>query len=158
MEVQDTIDNIRERLTEVDTFDTESLDGWDNDAPRSYPVTLLGKWSKRRVFAGVDLEVEIIATANSGYHEGACLDWTAKTYVAGHHYDTVDPEDLAYYGDKVNKGLSKALAKHANKWLETTVAEVSTEMEKLFDNICGITLNHIGTFSNGEAIYEAAKQ
>ena len=156
-EVQDTLENIRERLTEVETFDTETLDGWDNDAPRSYPVMKLASWSKRRVFAGVDLEVEIIATANSGYHEGACLDYMVKTYVAGPEFNTVDLEDLAYYGDKVNKGLSKALAPHANAWLESTVKEVSSEMEKLFDKICGITLCHVATFSNGEAIYEAVK-
>lgn len=154
-ELQDTIDGIVDRMKENSSYGFNHLKGWDNSAPRSYPVRLIGSWSIEKYYAGVSIEVIITATMNSGYHEGACLDWTIQTYVSGYERDEVEQNDLTYYGN-VNEGLSKIIAPKANKWLDTMKEKMSNDLEKVFSETCGIELKAVGTFSNGETVYSKA--
>jgi hypothetical protein len=91
--------------------------------------------------------------ANSGYYEGACLDYAIQYYVAGNEVDEVDEDDLSYYGS-CNNGLAKIIAPKANAWLEKTKDEITNDLEEVFSKSCGIELRPIATFSNGETIYE----
>lgn len=151
-ECQDTLDYIAEQMEGAE-HNFNRVTGWNNDAPRSFPSTFIGKWWMEKSYAGVPIEVQIIATANSGYYEGACLDYDIKTFVSGNEYDEVDPCDLSYHGN-INNGLAKIIAPKANKWIEETKEQLSNDLEKLFAEVCGIVLEKVATFSNGETVYK----
>lgn len=154
-EIKDRLDYIREKLIEGKKFKPVSLDGWDSNSPRSFPATYLAQWSSEKSFNDISVEIILQATANSGYYEGACLDWSLKTYVGGLETD-VDyiKEDDFRYSDDANVGLATIMMKHAVKWLNKTTSEMTSDIEKIFEDVCEIKLRHIATFSNGETFYE----
>lgn len=149
----DTMDYIREKMQEVKEYNFNELSGTPNHNSRSFPGSLIGQWSIEKTYAGVSVEVIIIACSRSGYYEGACLDWYIDTYLAGNENDEIDADDLEYYG-KVNAGMSKIITPKANKWIDTMKDKMADDLEKVFAQCCGIELEVVATFSNGETIYK----
>lgn len=152
-EVNDTLDFIRERLSETKNFDCDIKEGWNNNTPRSFPSENLATWTAHKIFGGVSVSIVITAVANSGYYEGACLDWFENIYVAGYERDKAECDDFEYYGN-LNKGISTIIAGAANKWITKTKTAMVYELEKVFDSVSEVKLQQLATMSNGEGVYK----
>jgi hypothetical protein len=152
-ECEDTRDNIQEQMKSNTKYRYQSVDGYNHDAPRSFPSVFIGSWSTDKDYAGVNIQCSITAMSNSGYYEGACLDWEVHCYVASNERDEVDAEDLEYYGT-AKPGISKRIAQYANKWLDVVKEQMILDLEQLFEQNCEITLKRIATASNGETFYQ----
>lgn len=159
-EIDDFKDNIRTLAQEKHPLLYTELSGCDNSS--NFTGHELFELSKSRVFMGVDLEVMVIAVMRSGYYEGACLDWETKLYLAGNEYHNYANDyenivsDLTYYGDN-NIGLARSNAPRVVEWFESTKDELTKLMDDFFCEVTDYKLNRVCTFSNGETIYEIAK-
>ena len=152
-DINDTLSYIADTMEENKSYYFRRLEGWDHDNPRTFDGNFIGSWSIEKQYAGVSIEAIITAKANSGYYEGACLDFNIETFVAGNERDEVEEDDLTYYGT-INKGLAKILAPKANAWLINAKDKLCNDLELLFGNVCEVKLKRVATFNNGETIYE----
>ena len=154
---KDYIGNINDELKAIEKV-TKGLSyypgsGKDPDELRSYPSRVIGTLKMYKEYAGVEIVVNIIAISRSGYYAGACLDWAWNYEVNGCEYEHNDfSEDLAYFG-----GISEARAKYignfAGKWAETTKDKMVELLEDVYTKFT-LPLIKLGTFSNGESIYQ----
>lgn len=155
-EIMDELDNIQENMKGYEYGFTERVSSYPE--LRSFPSSPIGTWYIEKQYAGVWIEVHLSVVANSGYYEGACLDYITQLYMGGNEIDEMNADDLAYYSDKINIGLAKSILKHVNKWIDKTRTQMEADAEKLFAEMCGIELSPIATFSNGETIYKQVKK
>lgn len=79
-------------------------------------------------------EIIVDTIIRSGYYLGANLDWDMKFYIDGYHEYTMD--DIHKY-PKLQKEFNKVI----------------DQVEDLYEKL-STPLNKVGSFSNGEAIYE----
>ena len=136
---------------------------------RSYPIQSIGVLKEHKMYGDVEVIVKITATIQSGYYEGATLDWMIEiegyndTYKhsTGSSYDESldDIMDMLfdpYYTD-LNAGLCKIMQPKAVDWAEQTISDIGEKLEKLYEDWSSHKLHCKGVFSNGEAIYETVK-
>lgn len=152
----DTRDYVAEKMKEVEGYNFSTLSGSPNNDLRSFEGSLIGQWSIDKTYGDVNVEVIIVACSRAGYYEGACLDWYIDTYICGYENDDINADDFEHYSDKMNAGMAKIIAPKANKWIETMKDKMAADLEKVFAECCGIELEVVATFSNGETIYKKA--
>lgn len=110
----------------------------------------------------VEIEAKIEANIQSGYHEGACLDFTYVAYVDGYrHADSWDSSenisiDKDYFHDlnKTTDRKAKQVEKWAEVWVRKELDVLAAHVNKFFSHICGDKLIKVAQFSNGEAVYQ----
>lgn len=146
--------------------DLEQLPNWwpyDNvraaDGLRSYPAICLGQASLEKYYRykGEELCIEAIINPviRSGYYSGCNLDWTFEYAVCGHSQDTLDFKDsFEYYGD-MSEAMARRYANWAELWAEGALDDLRSQLEKIYAQH-SIQLVKLGSFSNGEAIYQKA--
>ena len=130
------------------------VSGGDDEPDRNYRGTAIAQFRKRKDFGDVEVQVILTAMIYSAYYEGANLDWKVGYSTDG---DENSLEDLEFYHSEMNAGLKKIQQKNAEKWAEKTTTEMVEKLEAIFDKV-STPLNYLGSFSNGEAIYELAKK
>lgn len=127
------------------------------DNNRNFHGTLLGKLSSYKDYLGVEVGIEIKAIIRSGYYEGANLDWELEYSLDGYDADEIEYAiaEWEYQANKeFNLGLVKMNSKNVEAWITTEQEKLIEEVERIFAANCGIKLQKVATFSNGETIYK----
>jgi hypothetical protein len=130
----------------------------DPDELRSYPSRVLGYLEEYEAFRvkwdDVELVMRIFPVIRAGYYDGGNLDWFIQAEdVFGH--DISDIEYILPSGitsDERDRAMAEIGA-----WVSSTKTKLITKVERVY-NIYTNALKHIGTFSNGEAIYQLSNQ
>ena len=156
---KELIDNINDELKALEKV-TKGLSyypgvGKDTDELRSYPSHVIGTLTMYKKYAGVEILVNIIPISRAGYYDGGCLDFSWNYQVNGCEYDHNDfNEDLAYFGG-ISENRANYIGYFASKWAETTKEKMIALLENVYGEFTE-PLIKLGTFSNGESIYQKA--
>lgn len=163
MFMEDVQQSIKSKMEEAGYNVYTGIHHIDNN--RSYPQVAIATIQSEKCFIGDDcyLGVAIVATVNSGYYEGASLDY--KYEITGEHntIDSLDQlddflddliEDETEYVN-IPEGKIK-LKKRMKDWVERTQADITEKLEALYSDIAQAELYCTAIFSNGEALYEKA--
>ena len=149
----------------------EETSGCDDN--RSYTGSyILEKWLGAKEFynSGLDTNINVIIVARDGYYAGANLDFELEIE---NEYDepkklgdyrNVDDliDDMAdvfvddYY-DLYNYGLRKCFKNRYKAFLEHNIYEAIDYANDILSKLCDGEYRLIGTFSNGEGIYEKVR-
>ena len=129
----------------------ESEDGWCS-YPGTVVASILGK-TKHYEIPEADVEVFFNIIVRSGYYAGGNVDWDIVIEVAGEEYDNIEEVNFEYCG--LTKKQERQYAEYAKKFIRGEIERMLPMVEKVFEENT-ISLNCIGVFSNGEAIYEKA--
>lgn len=151
---EEDVEYFKERLAESEFY----TDGGKDDQDRSFYGKSLGYFRKIKTFGDVEVEVRIQAMIRSGYYEGANLDYNnPELFIDGSEMDMDDFENdfKNYNHSDMNAGLLSIQSKHAHKWAEKALEEVTNALEEVYTSI-SMPLNVVGRFSNGETLYEKA--
>lgn len=163
---KDLIQNIKNEITKL-------KDGYEDDTQfqdRNYQRTTLGKLEVSKWYGDVEISVKLTAFIQSGYYEGATLDYLVEVY-NGYEYIEELPPSFGFNGYKyediikdflrdnseMSIGMQKIQTKNILNWLEITIKNLSQELEKIYDNFTQHKLQCDGVFGNGEAIYSEIK-
>lgn len=141
----------------------------DND--RNYCATDLFSFSTYKMYGDIEVYLTITGQIVSAYYEGASLDYRLEIYNGGewsevlNGYYKITVEDILddlfspqyeHYQSNMNRGLRKILLPKATKWAEKETEKMINLIEEIFTEV-SMPLNVVGTFSNGETVYEKAK-
>jgi hypothetical protein len=153
----DTILNVTSEFDKEDCFTGDDSISLDSEL-RSFPAKSIGSFALCLYYAGVDLEVEVIPLVRGGYYEGFNLDYEIKFMLNGLEMctDCQEPNiDSIEYVMKYShrKGFVSLQKKNIENKLTAMVKILTEKVEKVFENYSD-QLNVVGTFSNGETIYE----
>lgn len=143
----------QEEIKELKNVWYKEENGSDND--RNYCATNLFSFNTSKMFGDIEVEVSIIGQIVSAYYEGASLDFAVEFNDEEYTNDEPDFEWLFEYQSEMNKGLQVIQNRNAIKWAEKTKTELIELIEEVFTKVSE-PLNVLGTFSNGETIYEKA--
>lgn len=128
-------------------------DGSDND--RNYCATDLFSYRASKWYGDIEVEVQIVAKMVSGYYEGASLDFDVTVF-DGYEFSDRDNSVEYLFGNNcscMNQGLLKIQQRHAERWVDKAKYQLIELVEQVFEQV-SIPLKVVGTFSNGETIYE----
>lgn len=150
MDLEFLIDNLNEHFNDLN-LDFQKDSGSDLNELRSYPSKIVGSITKEKTIGGLSVSVCLTSVIRFAYYEGANLDYEIFEEIEGE--DLVDIEDQYNFYSEY-KGISKKHAQTALNWLETTRNELIDLFENIYQEISGVKLRKVATFSNGETIYE----
>lgn len=103
----------------------------------------------------IDFEARFTITIESGYHDGAQLDFNLQKSVMGNDIEgDVELDDL--YQSDLSIGLQTIQLKNINKRFEALITKTQTEIEEILEQYSN-PMVCVAQFSNGEAIYQSAK-
>ena len=140
MEVADCYGYITEKLSEVKNVKfiefNQKRSEYEN---RNFSSTYLGTIYLNKEFGDISAEVCINCFSRAGYYEAACLDWECETEIDDN--------------SSMNAGMLKIQQGNTEKWVEKTKDKLVELVEKVFAE-CSTSYRKLGTFSNGESIYE----
>ena len=123
---------------------------------RNFPSTYIGTLYTTKNYGDIQCEVEINCFARSGYYEAACLDYETKITVDNESFYDETPDMLDIFlscSPKFNNGMLKIQGGNCEKWCDKTQSEMKEQIEKVFESVSN-TYRKVGSFSNGETIYE----
>jgi hypothetical protein len=140
-EVEDFVDFVREVAKEKSPKDVRYSDEDGSDNNRNYQGTDLFSYRTSKMYGDIEVGVQVIAKMVSGYYEGASLD-----------YVTVISHDDFYYSD-MSEGMKVIQQRNTERWADNTKARLIALTEQVFEEV-SMPLKVVGTFSNGETIYE----
>jgi len=160
---EDLVENVKYSLLAKDkdrkiefTFDDDIILGTEL---RSFPARSIGTVYETFDFLNIDLEVQIIALARSGYYEGVNLDYEINIQANGTDYEDVTGliSDIQDYPDDFDTtpGLIAIHAGNLQNKIEKSLETLITETEETFAEFT-MPLVVTAQFSNGETFYEAA--
>jgi len=137
-------------------FEVDIKEEWDND--RNYGGKILGK---KQIWVDYKKDYSysyiLKAIMRSGYYSGVNLDWELTFMeVNGCVRDELDWKDIKDDCEWLEIKITDTIAKKMEEKIRNKVEKDIKKLEKLYVNI-STPLNHIGTFSNGEAVYRKAK-
>lgn len=116
-------------------------------------------------YGGCGFSLVLKAKINSGYYEGACMDFDGTLTVYDNEDNCVNEYDaFGYYAPKEEhvcednwtgkQGLSNMQAKNIIKYISSIIANRTKQAEKVFSQFAECELNGVGRFCNGETLYE----
>ena len=142
----------------------------DND--RNYCATDLFSFQTSKSYGDIEVEIKITGQIVSAYYEGASLDYRLEIYNGGEWSEVSNGYYKVTVGcivaslfeaiydnhsfSDMNRGLRKIMLPKAVKWAEKETDKMKELIEEIFTEV-SMPLNVVGTFSNGETIYEKAK-
>lgn len=131
---------LKELLPEMDLVDFES----DND--RNYSTIYMGEIVVSKYYLGWPIDIQIKIGYTCGYYEAALLDWFAieEDEIIQNWADSVQPSEK----------MTQYLQPLIQKWIKKTKNEVVSKIESAFEKAASNQLQMVGSFSNGECIYE----
>jgi hypothetical protein len=157
------LQEVAEEKTKETVFRYSDENYSDND--RNYCATDLFSLQTSKSYGDIEVELKIIGQIVSGYYEGASLDFRLEIY-NGWEWSEVDRNydaesileglfDVGYDSCRsdMNKGLRNILHTKATSWAEKESQKMIDLVEKIFTEV-SMPLNVVGTFSNGETVYE----
>jgi len=154
------VEYIKERLSECKNIG-EPL-GYtiaDRDELRCHPSRSLATFyrSKEYKVAGSRflVAVQITAIIRSGYYEAASLDWQID-YDLNDRFEDLEEEEIKYdiqYLTDCSDKQAIQYAGYARKWASDQKDQMVEELEKEFSKLTEVYIK-LGTFSNGESIYQ----
>lgn len=148
-------DNILEGLESI---------GWESGEGNT-----LATYTENFLYAGCEFSLTLQAQINSGYYEGACMDFDGTLTVYDNNGEEVNEYDA--FGryvpteDDVREdnwtglqGLSNMQAHNIIKYTSSVIAERTNQAGKVFSQFAECELNVVGRFDNGAALYEEANK
>ena len=122
----------------------------------------LATYTENFLYGGCEFSLTLQAQINSGYYEGACMDFDGTLTVYDNNGEEVNEYDA--FGryvpteDDVREdnwtglqGLSNMQAHNIIKYISSVIAERTNQAEKVFSQFAG-------RFDNGAALYEDANK
>ncbi|MGL4582325.1 MAG: hypothetical protein ACRCVU_05025 [Flavobacterium sp.] len=116
--------------------------------------------SKNKEYAGVDISMYFEVHIETGYHDGARLDFKAyfeEPYNTNEMtFEEVEDRVTDYlesYSDCSDKVIALR-AKQASKWAEKEFKRMVKHINKALEEVVPTKLRRVGSFSNGETVYE----
>ena len=163
-------------MGDVDEFDRDLLIDDLTETFKSNKFTILNEWNSSckngmfnlakaniwESYGDIDIKIECFIHLESGYYEGAKLDFTFYLYTNYCGYQRIDDDDdlkntineLFTDCSYMNKGLQVIQSRNAYKSTQKQIEQLSLKVNELLKSHSEIELILIGTFSNGEAIYK----
>lgn len=128
-------------------------DGSDND--RNYCASNLFSYKMSKWYGDIEVEVQIVAKMVSGYYEGASLDFDVTVFDGYEFSDSDNSVEYLFSNNCscMNQGILKIQQCHAERWVDKAKDQLIELVEQVFEQV-SIPLKVVGTFSNGETIYE----
>ncbi len=158
MEFLDTISYIQEKLSEIENvkFHKYVSKESQNDN-RNFPAHYIGTIYLTKTIGDIECEINVDCFSRVGYYEAACLDWELDMLIDGCNFDDVNYVNDLFINNtnshKMNKGMLTIQSKTAEKWFSDTKDNLVKLVEEVFEQ-CSTSYKRLGTFSNGETIYE----
>jgi len=160
-EYKDQLNYIAELLTESNkgkfsfVVDDDIRSQHDN---RNFNAISIGSLRIDKYFGDVNIDVRVNIFSRSGYYEGACLDYEYQFDVDGVECDDINENIQDLFTCNVtsyslNGGMLKIQGRNAQKWFDKTIKEMTNIIEDCFEK-GSTSFNYLGSFSNGEAIYQ----
>ncbi len=148
-------DNILEGLEAI---------GWEAEEGNT-----LATYTENFLYGGCEFSLTLQAQINSGYYEGACMDFDGTLTVCDNNGEEVNEYDTfgryAPTEDDVREdnwtglqGLSNMQAHNIIKYISSVIAERTNQAEKVFSQFAECELNFVGRFDNGETLYEETEK
>lgn len=157
MEFLDTISYIQEKLEEIENVKfIKYNDKQSQNENRNFPAHYIGTIYLTTSIGDITCEVNIDCFSRAGYYEAACLDWELDMVIDGCNFDDVDDVNDLFINNTssyMNKGMLTIQSKTAEKWFGNTKDKLVKLVEEVFEQ-CSTSYKKLGTFSNGETIYE----
>lgn len=151
-EIEEFKDYLIEQLNQIENFSFSEAMGTyvDND-------TYVGQLYVHRNFMDVDVEISLYVILRMGCYEAANLDYESKVFLNSSEYDTLDEDDFIYLAtlEQHNKGLILSNYPKLEKWFEATQTNMIQSLESVFEKVTTPYVR-LGTFSNGESVYQKA--
>lgn len=122
---------------------------------RNYEAPYLGSIYKTFVHCGIQFDLTLNAFMRHGYYEAANLDWEVELSFEGNRYDDDEDFVLAYDDFEDNRGVLKMNIQNINNKINKFKNELVEICEDCFETVSTPYLK-VGTFSNGETVYEKA--
>lgn len=129
---------------------------------RSYGGSYIGSIELSKYICDIEITVIIHAVLSGGYYQGATLDYISEIQIDRNDYNDFenfqkyfDYKDLEYYSE-LPVGMLKIQSKNIEKFVRFAYAELTGQIEKVYEKFCDVKLVKTAQFSNGEAIYEKA--
>ena len=133
--------------------------GFDLNTPQSDILA-----TKTETFSQSDMNfyVSIQAKINSGYYQGATLDWNVVVESDYYSIDSYTQSPMEEITDFIMDTFqyefdcridSETFFKITDK-IQSIIEELVSQTETLFESLSTYKLTRLGTFSNGESIYE----
>ena len=126
-------------------------DGSDND--RNYCGHDLFSYRMSKWYGDIEIEVQIVAKMVSAYYEGASLDFDVTVFDGDHFSDSDDAILYAFDQSDMKEGMKVIQQRHAERWVDKAKDQLIELVEQVFEQV-SMPLKVVGTFSNGETIYE----
>lgn len=150
--------NLKDKTYSIKDIDNKRYR--DCNELRSFPsYAFLSIDSKSKTFGDLELSVNFVLLARSGYYEGACIDFNIEMQINGYEVDfgySLDylMEDIDNHSN-MNKGLQTIFMPKIATWFEKEKESLQNQIEEVLST-CTLCLDRIATFSNGETIYQKA--
>lgn len=134
--------------------------GIENDPHelRSYPSRVVGHLSSYRrlnetEYSADDITLHVYAVIRSGYYSGVNLDWFYSIEWNGEEYNQYNE-----FASDIRNNEDMSINEKSNimTWVMLEGGKLQQKMEKIFEDY-GTPLRVVGTFSNGETVYEVSK-
>lgn len=142
-------DNAKEELDRLGYFETDERD-------------VFMRLSHYFDFCGIEFRIKIDVKLEYGYYEGAVWDFDALIdtgcWTGAFDLPLESPLSAKEMFDNDfhnNFGLLKMQEKNINKKIEAEYEKLVAELEQVFVNNCDEHLRLVGSFSNGETLYES---
>lgn len=129
----------------------------------------LATYTENFLYGGCEFSLTLQAQINSGYYEGACMDFDGTLTVYDNNGEEVNEYDA--FGryvpteDDVREdnwtglqGLSNMQAHNIIKYISFIIAERTNQAEKVFSQFAEHELTLAGRFGNGEALYNEVEK
>lgn len=148
-------DNILEGLESI---------GWESGEGNT-----LATYTENFLYGGCDFSLTLQAQINSGYYDGACMDFDGTLTVYDNNGEEIDEYDaFGRYApneeDVCNdnwtglQGLSNMQAHNIIKYISSVIAERANQAEKVFSQFAECEINAVGRFDNGAALYNEVEK
>lgn len=129
----------------------------------------LATYTENRLYGGCEISLTLQAQINSGYYEGACMDFDGTLTVYDNNGEEVNEYDAfgRYVPTEYDvrednwtglQGLSNMQAHNIIKYISSIIAERTNQAKKVFSQFAECELNVVGRFNNGAALYEETEK
>lgn len=145
------------------------LEGLESIGWESGEGNTLATYTDNFLYVGCEFSLTLQAQINSGYYDGACMDFDGTLTVYDNNGEEVNEYDAfgryAPTEDDVREdnwtglqGLSNMQAHNIIKYISSVIAERTNQAEKVFSQFAECELNAVGRFDNGAALYEETEK
>lgn len=131
------------------------FNGDDPHELRSFPSRVLTGMGFSKDYKEFSVDMEISIIIRSGYYSGCNLDWDIKYSIEGIESDEPVFIDLLESYVECSEKMAKYKASLAEQWAVRESSNIISRIEAIFAEF-SIPLQTVGSFSNGETIYEKA--